>query len=70
MTTEEQERQAYIQGDLATAELLRITLDAFATIDRVVDEGSDAYCNGWDDGYEVGLEVGKNSIEHEGSTCD
>ncbi len=70
LTPEEQERLAYIQGDLAKAELLQALLDAEQCLERAFDGNSDAYHNGWDDGHEVGLEEGKNAVEHEGSTCD
>ncbi len=69
LTPEEQERLAYIQGDLAKAELLQALLDAQEEAQACTDE-LDAYHNGFDDGYEVGLEEGKNAAEHEGSTCD
>lgn len=69
LTMEEQERLAYIQGDLAKAELLRVTLDAFATIEQVVDESVDMYQWGWNEGHDVGFEAGKEA-DTEGGSCD
>jgi hypothetical protein len=48
---------------------LQALLDAQEEAQACTDE-LDAYHNGFDDGYEVGLEEGKNAAEHEGSTCD
>lgn len=61
LTLEEQERLAYIQGDLAKAELLAALMDAEEQ-NRQDEDAKESYREGWDDGYEVGYE--------EGSTCD
>ena len=45
-TIDELERQAYIEGDVALAELLR---------EKDVDETTAAYRAGYDEGYEAGV---------------
>ena len=59
LSTSEQERLAYIQGDLAKAELLGALLDAQAHFVDTEQRIADAYEDGWDDGHAVGVEEGK-----------
>lgn len=71
LTAEEQERLAYIQGDLAKAELLAALIDAedaaSGMAQEMADSDEDSYQAGWADGHAVGMEEGKRIGYEEGS---
>lgn len=55
LTFQEQERAAYISGDISRAKLLALVEDAPED-----EELEEQYALGWDDGYKFAIDEGSN----------